>query len=127
MIDDLIARLRVSAATVASPILVEVPGLGALYVRKRTVKEFEDMAIVGKPKDGDPEYSGVFASSIVRLLCDETGKRFTVQQEAVLIPLLAKQPEAVFHAIVDASDGTAAKQKAEEPGNSPSVSSSSTS
>lgn len=102
-VDDLLKQLEINAGTVERPISVTVPGVGVLYVRKRTVLEFEQMAAVREANADSP--NGFFAPSVARLLCDEQGKRFAPDVQEKLIGLLARQPEAVFHAIINAADG----------------------
>ncbi|MCC6489144.1 MAG: hypothetical protein IT364_16715 [Candidatus Hydrogenedentes bacterium] len=106
-IEELLKQLEVNAGTVERPIAVAVPGVGTLYVRKRTVLEFEQMATVREANADSP--NGFFAPSVARLLCDEQGKRFPLDVQERLIALLARQPETVFHAIVNAADGHDAK------------------
>ena len=116
-IEDLVARLESNAVAASTPVQVDVPGLGVLYVRKRTVKEFEAMASISGANSDEKNEIGVFGPSIVRLLCNEDGTRFTASEEKLLGPLLSKQPEDVFHAIVEASDGNSRKVEATESGN----------
>lgn len=102
-VEDLLAKLEENAGTVERPISVDVPGVGTLYVRKRTVLEFEQMATVREANVDSP--NGFFAPSVARLLCDEQGKRFPLDVQERLVGLLARQPESVFHAIINAADG----------------------
>ena len=109
-IDDLLAKLEANAEQFAKPTAVEVTGIGTVYVRRRTVGEFEEMAAVN-----GAEPSGKFGPALARLLCDENGARLPAEYRDRLAALLARQPETVFHQLVEASDGT--EKKAEAPGN----------
>lgn len=102
-VEELLANLEKNADAVVRPNSVDIPGVGVLYVRKRTVLEFEQMAAVREANADSP--NGFFAPSVARLLCDEQGKRFPPDVQERLISLLARQPESVFHAIVNAADG----------------------
>lgn len=120
-IQELMARLEDNASNQSKPVSVQIDGLGTIYVRKRTVREFEEMASVNRDKDVtgmSKEPNGVFAPSLSRLLCDEKGARFPAEHADQLVDLLAKQPEDVFHAIINATDGkTEVTAKAEAEGN----------
>jgi hypothetical protein len=87
--------------------------VGTIYVRRRTVLEFEQMAALKAQADAGS--LGIFAPSVARLLCDEEGKRFSPNVEAALAELIAKQPEDVFHQIVNASDGGPKPITTEDP------------
>lgn len=113
--EDLVKNLETNAATVR-PVKVTVPGIGTLYVRKRTVLEYEQMsdvrvAMANKDKEQEAagqstvEKSGILAAAVARLLCKEDGSRFTSDQEQQLAVLISQQPDNVFHAIINASDG----------------------
>lgn len=112
--ENLLARLQENANAAVKPIAVEIPGIGKVYVRKRTVLEFEEMAEFRKSLQEDSEEGGaklgLFAPSLARLLCDEAGNRFTADEEKQLAAILVRQPEDVFHAILAASDGTNTKE-----------------
>lgn len=102
-VEELLAKLEENASATQKPNTVEIPNVGTVYVRKRTVLEYEQMATLKAGAGGQD--NGLFAPSIARLLCDENGKRFDINTENALAELLARQPEDVFHAIVNASDG----------------------
>jgi hypothetical protein len=108
---ELMANLKANAQSFAKPAMIEVPNIGKIYVRKRTIAEFEAMAEL---KDSGTE--GKFAGSLARLLCDEAGQRFPPEECKELAKLLALQPEAIFHSIVDAADG-GEKLEAKDGGN----------
>lgn len=120
-LEELLARLEENAQSVVKPVALPLAGIGTIYVRKRTVKEFEEMAQVrAADKDkpvGEDKGVGLFGPSLARLLCDEDGKRFPPDQEAALAAALAKQPEDVFHRIVEATDGQTTKAAEPAPGN----------
>lgn len=110
--DDIVKSMETNAATVR-PIKVDVPGIGALYVRRRTVLEYEQMSDVRlafnqETEDGEQtptQKTGILAAAVARLLCKEDGSRFTSEQEQQLAVLISKQPDGVFHALINASDG----------------------
>lgn len=119
-LEELIARLEENAQTLVKPVPLTLAGIGTIYVRKRTVKEFEEMAQVraaDRDKQIDDKGVGLFGPSLARLLCDENGKRFLPDQEAALAVVLAKQPEDVFHKIVDAADSQAKPSEESTSGN----------
>lgn len=116
--DAFVKSLEQNASTVR-PIAVEVAGIGTLYVRKRTVLEYEQMSDVRKAffkeetegEEESPEKkSGILAASVVRLLCKEDGTRYEPLQEQKLAALFAKQPDDVFHALINAADGKNTKE-----------------
>lgn len=111
-VEELLAKLEANASAAQQPISVEIPNVGTVYVRKRTVWEYEQMATIKAQTEAGGQDTGLFAPSAVRLLCDENGKRFDLKTEAALAQLLARQPEDVFHLIVNAADGV---RKVEEP------------
>ena len=45
-LEELLAKLEENAQFINKPVTVMLPGIGNIYVRKRTVKEFEEMAAV---------------------------------------------------------------------------------
>lgn len=126
-LEELLARLEENAQTLVKPVPLTLAGIGTIYVRKRTVKEFEEMAQVRaaeRDKPVDPEAAatvnvGLFGPSLARLLCEEDGKRFSPEQEAALAAVLAKQPEEIFHRIIEATDGQIKDpaKKEQVPGN----------
>lgn len=113
-ITELLKKLEENT-TVIKPVAVDIPGLGTLYIRRRTVFEFEQMSTL-KTGEGAGK-NGVFAPALARLLCDENGQRFGSEHEAVLVSLLAQQPEEVFHKLIEASDGRTAQVSKEDPQN----------
>lgn len=104
-VEELLAKLEENASATQRPNTVEIPNVGTIYVRKRTVLEYEQMATLQKQVEAGGQTFGLFAPSIARLLCDENGKRFDINTENALAELLSRQPEDVFHAIINASDG----------------------
>ena len=104
-VEELLAKLEENASAAQKPVTVEIPNVGTVYVRKRTVLEYEQMATLQKQVEASGQDNGLFAPSIARLLCNEEGKRFDIKTENALAKALAGQPEEVFHAIVNASDG----------------------
>ena len=111
-ITELLKKLEENT-TVIKPVAVDVPGLGTLYIRRRTVFEFEQMSTL---KTGESAgENGVFAPALARLLCDENGQRFGAEHEATLISLLAQQPEEVFHKLIEATDGRTTKEDPQNP------------
>lgn len=111
-IEELLARLDANASALAKPVAVEIPNVGTMYVRRRTVLEYEQMATLKTQAEAGKLANGLFAPSVARLLCDENGNRFDAATEDALTQLLSRQPEEVFHIIVNASDGV---RKVEEP------------
>lgn len=112
-VEELLEKLEANASATQLPVSVEIENVGTIYVRRRTILEFEQMQTLKTSTDGGE--IGVFAPSIARLLCDETGKRFPLNVEGALADLLAKQPEDVFHKIINAADGNPKPPTAEEP------------
>lgn len=106
-IEELLASLEANAERASKPVAIEVDGVGTMYVRRRTVAEFEDMATVNGNEPG-----GKFGPALARLICDESGTRLPQEHRDRLAELLARQPEAVFHKIIGAAD-----DKAQAPGN----------
>lgn len=104
----LVEGLEQVAANV-KPIPVPIPGIGTLYIRKRTVLEYEEMSDIRRLfSDEDNESSekkpGMLAISLARLLCKQDGSRYSLEEQKKLAPVLAKQPEDVFHKLLNASD-----------------------
>lgn len=125
-LEELLAKLEENAQFITKPNTAVLPGIGIVYVRKRTVKEFEEMAAVRAAernkegqdsKDAKTDPVGLFGPSLAQLLCDEQGNRFSAKDEAALAAILAKQPEDVFHAITEAADGKSQAAKEPVPGN----------
>lgn len=115
-VEELLAKLDANASSISKPIAVPIENVGVLYVRKRTIEEFELMAGIKEPtedaaKSGATKTGALFASSVARLLCDEEGRRYPLDVQAKLLVLMEKQPEEVFHALIAAADG---KRKFEE-------------
>lgn len=113
-IEDLKTALKANAEKAHKPVAVEVPGVGTIYVRRRTVTEFEQLAAIA---EGQVNGSGKFGPALARLLTDENGDRLPAEHRQELGHLLADQPETVFHQLLAAADGTADLEKAAEPGN----------
>lgn len=122
-VEELLARLEANASAAQQPVQIEIPNVGMIYVRKRTVLEYEQMATLKAQTEASGQDTGLFAPSVARLLCDENGKRFDLTTEAALAQLLARQPEEVFHAIINASDGVRKVEevKAEEASGEPPI------
>ena len=108
-IEELLQRLQENAATAAKPVSVVLDGIGTVYVRKRTIREFEQIASLKLNENKD--VAGMFAPSVARLLCDEEGNRFPEEHAATLAALIAAQPDDVFQKIMEATDGTAKKKE----------------
>ena len=107
---ELMAKLQANAEAFVKPGFVDVDGIGRIYVRKRTVAEFEAMA---EAKEGETNKFGIGLS---RLLCDENGRRFSEEEQKALAEVLAIQPQEIFHKLIAASDGTK-KEETKEAGN----------
>lgn len=107
--EDLVASLNQNAEKTLRPVSLTLPGIGTVYVRKRTVLEYEQMSDMRKAvAEGASEELkpvGVLATSLARYLCDEEGKRFTFEQQKTLAEVLSKQPEEVLQRILGATDG----------------------
>lgn len=116
-IDDLFTALKDNAEKAHKPIPVPIDGLGTIYIRRRTVVEFEELAAASKEDPEPVNGAGKFGPALARLLCDENGDRFPLEHRDKLAHLLAAQPEAVFYQLRDAADGTADVEKAAAPGN----------
>ncbi len=114
-IPELLAALQANADKAHRPIAVPVEGIGTIYIRRRTVVEFEELAAA--KEEPVVNGSGKFGPALARLLCDENGDRFPPEHRDQLARLLAVQPEAVFYQIRDAADGTEDVEKAAAPGN----------
>jgi len=108
---ELMAALQVRADEFAKPIAVDIEGIGRIFVRKRTVAEFEAMA------DMEDKGHGKFAPALARIICEGSGARFPAEQRDQIAALLALQPEATFHTIISASDGTGKQEDAKDEGN----------
>lgn len=113
-IELLKTALKANAEKAHKPIAVEVAGV-TIYVRRRTVSEFEQLAAVAEA--GQMNGSGKFGPALARLLTDENGDRLPAEHSKELGHLLADQPESVFHQLLAAADGTADLEKAAAPGN----------
>lgn len=111
-VKELLKRLEENAAVLLKPVQVEIEGIGTLYVRRRTVLEFEQMSRLA---EGEQAKNGMFAPAVVRLLCDEEGHRFNEKDQAALAAALSRQPEHVFHKLIEASDGRAKKEESSNP------------
>lgn len=119
---ELIAALESNAERTRKPVAITYDGIGTLYVRRRTVAEFESMADL-KPEigaDGKPMKTEQFGPALAHLLCDEEGNRFDAETTKVLAKLLSSQPDELFHRIVEASNG-GPKPKEDEAGKSASA------
>lgn len=108
--EELIAAFEVNATTV-KPVAVLVPNVGTVYVRKRTIDEFEELAGTGEENvEGEPPKKR-FAPSLASMLCDENGHRYPDEVQKKLAELLSKQPHEVFTTLVEASDGKKKEEK----------------
>lgn len=105
--EELIAALQANADRFEAPVAVEVANVGTVYVRRRTVAEFEAMAELKVQEGG-----GKFGPALARLLCDEHGQRYPGEVADKLSKVLQRQPETVFHALIEAADGTKAAEAA---------------
>lgn len=101
--EQLLAAFERNAERKGTPKSVEIEGIGTVFVRLRTVKEFEEMAQAEPDKQGD-EGPGRFALALARMLCDESGNRYPLDIQSRLADLLARQPERVFRQITEAAD-----------------------
>lgn len=113
-LNDLMAKLEANAVKAHQPVAVEIDGVGTMYVRRRTVLEFEQMASLieaGEAVNGH----GKFGIALERLITDEKGDRIPEKHRERVAGLLASQPESVFHKLLAAADGT--EKKAEAEGN----------
>lgn len=108
---DLMTALQARADEFAKPVGIDVDGIGRIFVRKRTVAEFEAMA------DMEDKGQGKFALALSRILCEESGARFQPEQRDALSVVLARQPEHTFHDIMNASDGLKKEEDAKDSGN----------
>lgn len=115
----LMKALETNAAKTREVLPVDVPGIGKLHVRRRTILEFEKTKDVALEPGDDV---GAFARGLATLLCNEQGERYPEDMVESIAELLAKQPQAVFQQLVNVADGASKKELAE--GNSVSTKSS---
>lgn len=98
--DELKAAFAANADRVRAPIPVPLEGVGTVYVRRATIDDFEDLAANPTP-DGEKR----FGRGLSRLMCKETGERYSAQEAAELAELLRGQPEEQFTKIKNAATG----------------------
>ena len=98
--DKLVAALAANAERARKPIAVELKGVGTIYVRRRTVAEFESDS-ADAAKEGD----SVLSRTIAALICDENGKRYDEDVVSQLVELFAKQPDDIWREVMRAANG----------------------
>lgn len=102
---EFITALQASAAQ--KPRAVFVKGWGEVYLRALTVAEVEEQTADTEAKKDKNR----LARSAARLLCDKQGVRLLDPDNADDVALLAKQPWAMLHQILSASeDSTEGKE-----------------
>lgn len=118
---DLLKRFQDNVARTSRARKLEIPGVGLMYVRRRTVLEYEQMNdLRRKLREGKADTAGVLGISLARLLCDENGNRFGDDEEIELGKVIARCPEEVMNMILAVADGQDEPEEAvEEPKEEP--------
>lgn len=104
--DELIAAMRALAGQ--KPAALDVPKLGTVYVRPRTLEEVDADAaseVAAQKRDEDEGRHRRLARAVANVICDENGQRVLDASKGEDIDLLASQPYYVLRRILNAAGG----------------------
>lgn len=106
--EDLIARIK--AASNPKPASVEVPGLGAVFVRVMTAFDADGMRkkLETLPKDDGCQIGRMLAT----VLCDQTGSPLFNLDDAEAVLMLSKLPQDTAAAVLRAANEATSPGKA---------------